>query len=129
MNIEFKKREDLWEEYYKQATLLEKKKKKKEITAKEYNKLYADLANKYGCKWYSIEKEKVGMTIDQFCPDAMPERFSMMKIAYNFAKEGNIDNMPNELYGKWYPYGVEIAKDEARMCVDFLNNLKEKGII
>lgn len=129
LNIEFKRREELWEEYKQERDRLDRTKKKKEITTKEYNEKSAELAKKYGCRWYSIEEEKVKITIDQFCPDAQPERFHMMKIAYNFAKEGKIDEMPDELYGRWFPYGVEVAKEEAKMCVDFYNNLKKNKII
>lgn len=112
-NDEYRRRNNLWKEYYSKLTAIETRMENKEIDRKQYNKELGKLAKEYGCRKVSRDGNRVAWTIFNYEPNSSEELFNNVKDAYN-------GKTPET------PYSQRVL-DAAKLAHDFVNNIKNNA--
>jgi hypothetical protein len=109
-NPEHKRRNALWDEYYKKWQRIDKDFKKKKFNRKEYKKRMMELYKKYGCTKRSRDAEAVQFEIFNYSPNTSIEFHEAMKKAYA-GEDFDCNNKERVL-------------ESVKLCRDFVNNIK-----
>lgn len=109
--VEYMRRDQLWEDYYKRLCDIHSKKENKQITSKEAKKQCDALAKEFKCQRRSHERESIQFTCAFYGPTVIRGYFDKVKMYYNGSVPDGVD--------------YSLAKSDAGVFKEFEKNINK----